>query len=232
MLGAQSIKVGYQGGFLVSDQKNFTNNQNLAFRFDNGVPNQLTQLLLPFQIAQRTRYDAVYAQDQWTRRRLTLQGAPIRPRGAGFPSQIGPLASSQARSRCRNKGVDSYMDISPRMGAACDLVGGRRTSIRGEPQDISRWARGFIRERGRPRGSRRPRDAGPTGTATSCPTATLSPLSNGGLARPRISTGKPVFSNTAIRAPVGLGAANRTGASARRCEGLPSRVGEVGYFRR
>jgi Carboxypeptidase regulatory-like domain len=131
--GAQNLKVGYQGGFFVNDVKNFTNNQNLAYRFDNGLPSQLTELLLPFQIATRARYDAVYAQDQWTYRRLTLQGALRFDRAwSWFPAaQIGPtrflpapLVFPEAR------GVDSYKDISPRIGVAYDVFGNAKTSIK------------------------------------------------------------------------------------------------------
>ena len=39
------------------------------------MPNRITQRITPWQQANRTRYDAFYVQDQWTRNRLTLQGA-------------------------------------------------------------------------------------------------------------------------------------------------------------
>jgi hypothetical protein len=45
--GAHNLKVGYGGVALVSDLQSFTNDQNLAFTFNNGVPTQLTQSLLP-----------------------------------------------------------------------------------------------------------------------------------------------------------------------------------------
>jgi outer membrane receptor protein involved in Fe transport len=48
----------------------------LVYRVSNGVPNGLTETALPFFLVhQRVRYDALYAQEQWTRGRLTLQGA-------------------------------------------------------------------------------------------------------------------------------------------------------------
>jgi len=131
--GGQNLKVGYQGGFFVSDGKNFTNTHNLAFRLDNGVPNQLTQNLNPFNISQRARYDAVYAQDQRTFGRLTLQGALRFDRAwSWFPAaEIGPtrfLPTPIAFPDTR--GVDAYTDISPRVGVAYDLFGNTKTSIK------------------------------------------------------------------------------------------------------
>src|SRR5437867_1080004 len=48
--GAESMKFGYIGGFLVDNQKNFTNNQYLQFRTQNGVPDQLTEIINRFPI--------------------------------------------------------------------------------------------------------------------------------------------------------------------------------------
>ena len=88
--GAQNIKIGYQGGLLVDDQRSVTNTQNLQFRFNNGVPNQITENLLPIPVSQRARYDAVYAQEQWTHKRLTRAGGgPIRPGAQLFPGGTG-----------------------------------------------------------------------------------------------------------------------------------------------
>ena len=66
MTGAHNLKVGYGGVSLVSDLQGFTNDQNLAFTFNNGVPTQLTQSLLPFTTSYRTRNMSLYVQDQWT----------------------------------------------------------------------------------------------------------------------------------------------------------------------
>ena len=49
--------------------------QGLVYQFNNGVPNQFWELSGQFKSQWRTRYDAFFAQDSWTRNRLTLQGA-------------------------------------------------------------------------------------------------------------------------------------------------------------
>ena len=69
------MKVGYLGTLFTDDRTWFTNNQNLTFRFNNGVPNQLTQSISPWVNNARAAWHALYAQEQWTLGRLTLQGA-------------------------------------------------------------------------------------------------------------------------------------------------------------
>ena len=69
------MKFGYQGGYLVDNRKEFSNNQELTYRTQNGVPDQFTETINRFPQSQRVRFDAFYAQEAWTRGRLTLQGA-------------------------------------------------------------------------------------------------------------------------------------------------------------
>ena len=73
--GAHSMKVGYQGAYEVTDIFGDFASHGLQYRFLGGVPNQITQRITPWRQANRTRWDAFYVQDQWTRNRLTLQGA-------------------------------------------------------------------------------------------------------------------------------------------------------------
>jgi hypothetical protein len=41
--GARTLKIGYQHTFMTDDRRWMTNDQNLAYRFNNGIPNQLTE---------------------------------------------------------------------------------------------------------------------------------------------------------------------------------------------
>jgi hypothetical protein len=131
--GAHSMKVGYMGLMAIYNVKSFTNAQNLAYRVNNGIPNQLTQNLNPFQTRNRTKQDSIYVQDQSTFGRLTLTGA-IRFDYARsyFPEQqIGPTRFlPTAYLIPRQKGVTGYKDLSPRGGAAWDLFGTGKTSIK------------------------------------------------------------------------------------------------------
>jgi hypothetical protein len=131
--GTHSIKIGYQRTLMTDDRTWSSNTQQLAYRFNNGVPNQLTQVISPWVNDGRAGWHAVYAQEQWTRGRVTLQGA-LRfdiarswfPEQKNGPTRFLPVAYDFPAS----KGIDSYKDITPRMGLAYDVFGNGRTAFK------------------------------------------------------------------------------------------------------
>ena len=131
--GTHSVKVGFQHTLMTDDRTWLTNDQNLTFRFDDGVPNQLTQSISPWVNDTRVAWDGFFAQEQWTHQRLTLQGAIRFDRARSWfpeqregPSRFLPAAIVVPATR----GVDSYKDVTPRIGAAVDVFGTGRTAVK------------------------------------------------------------------------------------------------------
>ena len=131
--GAHSVKVGYQGAYMVEDIENHGNDQNLQYTFLGGRPTSLTQSLRVFEQRDRVRYTALFVEDQWTRGRMTLQGALRYDRAWSYSpeQQIGPTNFLPvALTFEETPGVDAYKDISPRGGIAYDIFGNGRTAVK------------------------------------------------------------------------------------------------------
>jgi hypothetical protein len=131
--GTRTLKAGYQRTLMVDDRTWLTNNQALTYRVDNGTPTQLTQSISPWINDARAGWDAVFVQGDWTLRQLTLQGAVRFDRARSWfpeqqegPSRFLPTPIVIAETR----GIDSYHDITPRVGVAYDVGGNGRTVIK------------------------------------------------------------------------------------------------------
>src|SRR5256885_3559429 len=117
----------------MDDRNPYTNSQFMTFRMNNGKPDQITEIIDNNLIQQRVRYDAYYAQDQWTMGRVTLQGALRFDRATSiFPAATigGVRFLPTAISFPETKGVDAYKDLTPRGGVAIDLFGDGKTALK------------------------------------------------------------------------------------------------------
>jgi hypothetical protein len=101
--------------------------------FRNRVPVQLVQVAFPHQHIARVKMDlGVFAQDQWTIQRLTLNLGirydslnsynPAQTRPGGL--YLGPVSFDAVYD------VPNWKDINPRVGASFDLFGNAKTAIK------------------------------------------------------------------------------------------------------
>jgi len=131
--GSKSLKIGYQGSQL-GDLRSANRGPNaLRYRFNNGVPNQLTMFINEYQNDLWMRDDGLFAQGQWTLNRLTLQGGLRFDRAWSWApeQQEGPVRFLPVPLAFpETPGVDSYKDLQPRISATYDLFGTGKTALK------------------------------------------------------------------------------------------------------
>jgi len=147
--GAQNFKFGIETINNWST-RNYQRGEGLQYRLNNGVPNQLTMLLNDFTETANVRNMGIFAQNRWTIRRFTLEGGvrydnavSSTPEQVVGPSRFVPTAIVFPAQDL----VKGYKDITFRGGAAIDLTGDGKTSLKiniGRYEDPAQWAGVFI----------------------------------------------------------------------------------------
>jgi hypothetical protein len=131
--GAHAIKVGGSDKFGDLGQSEYDLSP-VSYRLRGGVPNRITERALG---AWRANVDAdlgLFAQDRWTRSKLTLNyGLRYDYFASSYPEQrIGPTTLAPTRNITfpAQPGLGALHDLSPRLGAAYDLRGDGKTALK------------------------------------------------------------------------------------------------------
>jgi hypothetical protein len=133
--GGHAAKFGFDADWGGLGTTNQFHNQNMTFQFRNGSPTGITIFNEPYtdRSGDFRRY-GIFAQDQWTIKRLTVNG------GIRFDAHNGSVPDWQTsgpnqfvpelRHWPAVKNVPNWKDISPRFGVAYDLFGNGRTALK------------------------------------------------------------------------------------------------------
>ena len=133
--GAHAFKAGFDNRWNQRERPDMQNDRQMHFRFNNGVPNQLSQRGRPrtFANLENGTDGGLYAQDRWTVGNLTVNaGVRMDWTTMMFPEMhMGPslYLPNQDVTTPKTDWI-SFKDITPRFGVAYDLFGTGKTAIK------------------------------------------------------------------------------------------------------
>jgi len=130
--GSHAIKTGFT--LVMGDyEQTSTRVGNMSFTANNGVPNVVTFAGTPTLAINRIRPNlGLYAQDQWTINRLTINGGlRLDYFRSDYPDQnVPPTEFVPVTRSFPAKEAVNWKDLNPRFGVAYDLFGNGKTAVK------------------------------------------------------------------------------------------------------
>jgi hypothetical protein len=132
--GTHAFKVGASDNIVTRDESLDDNVFHTSYRFNNTIPNQITQRTTPYTKAQRQPAGiGLYAQDKWTIDRFTLNlGVRFDYLKIRIPAQHldpAPLVPNRNLDLPETELVN-WKDVTPRVAVAYDLFGNGKTALK------------------------------------------------------------------------------------------------------
>jgi Carboxypeptidase regulatory-like domain len=140
--GAHAFKAGFtlQDAYRAASTRV---NGDMNLQLLNGVPRSVVVFTTPYTMQEQAKALGLFAQDQWTMKRLTLNlGVRFDYHNASVPEQHLPAAQFvPVRDFAAVPDVPNWKDVSPRLGVSYDLFGNAKTALK---VSVSRYVNGEL----------------------------------------------------------------------------------------